>query len=228
MKKELIFFVTLITLSFPTICSAIPPRPGYYVSGFLGVSVPTDQDATSFQFGPGVTTFNDRVEFDPSINIGGTAGFDFGIFRLEGDLSYTNGEMSTITEQNTNIRYTDVDGRLDALAMLFNAFVDLHNTTPITPYFGGGIGFATLHLSDTFGTDTTTGFRELLYLSDDETVFAYQAGAGIEIAFNRMFSLDVGYRYFATEKATFNNHSAITTEIKQESHNVSTGFRWKF
>ncbi len=198
------------------------------MSGFVGVSAQTNTDVISTTLGPGATTFNDRVEFDPSINIGGTGGFDFGFLRVEGELSYKNGEMSKITEQISGTRIDNVDGRLGALAMMFNAFLDLHNDTRVTPYFGGGVGFATLYLSDTFGTETTTGKRSRLYRSDDDSVFAYQAGAGLEIALTKMLSLDLGYRYFGTAKAKFDKNSSTTTELKLESHNASVGLRIKF
>jgi opacity protein-like surface antigen len=228
MKKKLVAFAAFVTLSLPAICLAMPPHPGPYVSGFVGVSVPTNTNVTSTTFGPGATTFDDRVEFDPGINVGGSGGFDFGYLRMEGELSYKNGEMSKITEQTSSTRFANVDGRLGALAMMFNVFLDLHNDTRVTPYFGGGVGFATLHLSDTFGTDTTSGNRSRLYRSDDDTVFAYQAGAGLEIAFTQRFSLDLGYRYFGTTKAKFNNHSSTMTELNLESHNASVGFRIRF
>ena len=183
---------------------------------------------TSTQYGPGVKTFNDRIEFDPSISIGGSGGFDFGYLRIEGELSYKNGEMSSITEKISQTRFANVDGRMGASALMFNAFFDLRNPSPVTPYIGGGIGFATLHLSDTFGTETNTGNRERLYRSDDDTVFAYQVGAGLEIALTRMLSLDLGYRYFGTAKAKFNRNTSTATELKFESHNASVGFRVKF
>jgi opacity protein-like surface antigen len=227
MKKKLIAFAALVTLSLPAICSAMPPQPGPYASGFAGVSVPTNTDVTSTTFGPGATTFNDRVEFDPGINIGGAGGYDFGYLRVEGELSYKNGEMSNITEQISGTKFANVDGRLGALAVMFNAFLDLHNDTRVTPYFGGGVGFANLHLSDTFGTSTATGNRSRLYRSDDDTVFAYQAGAGLEIALTKMLSLDLGYRYFGTTKAKFDKNSS-TTELKFESHNASIGIRIRF
>ena len=66
MKKRLIVFVALAILIIPAIGSALPPRPGPYLSGFLGVTLPVDTDVTSTQYGPGTKTFNDRVEFDPS------------------------------------------------------------------------------------------------------------------------------------------------------------------
>jgi opacity protein-like surface antigen len=227
MNKKLIAFAAFVTLSLPAICLAMPPHPGPYVSGFAGVSVPTNTDVTSTTFGPGATTFNDRVEFDPGINIGGAGGYDFGYIRVEGELSYKNGEMSNITEQNSGTRFANVDGRLGALAMMFNTFLDLHNNTRVTPYFGGGVGFANMHLSDTFGTNTITGNRTRLYRSDDDTVFAYQAGAGLEIALTKMLSLDLGYRYFGTTKAKFDKNLS-TTELKFESHNASVGIRIRF
>jgi len=229
MKKRSFVFVALLVFALPAICSAGPPRPGPYASIFLGASFPTNTSVTSTEFGAGGSTFNDRVEFDPGINIGATGGFDFGFLRLEGELSHKNGEMSTVTEQATNgNRFVNVDGRLGALALLFNIFFDLHNSTPVTPYFGGGVGFATLHLSDTIGTQTDTGDRVILYRSDDDTVFAYQAGAGLEIDLNYGISLDLAYRYFGTSKARFDRNSFTATDLRLESHNASVGLRIKF
>jgi opacity protein-like surface antigen len=228
MEKRLIVLVALAMLAIPRICEAMPLRPGPYVSGFLGISLPTTIDATSTQYSHNAKTFNDRIEFDPGIQIGGSGGFDFGYLRIEGELSYRNGEMSTITEQISKTRIVDVDGRVEVSAAIFNAFFDLRNPSPVTPYIGGGIGFATLLLSDTFGTETNSGYRMRLYESDDDTVLAYQIGAGMEIALTKMLSLDIGYRYFATSKAKFNKNSFTTTEMKFESHNASVGVRIKF
>ncbi|MBA4423746.1 MAG: porin family protein, partial [Syntrophus sp. (in: bacteria)] len=138
MKKKLIVFFALAALAIPTICAAMPPRPGPYVSGFLGVSFPITTNVTSTQYGPGAKTFNDRVEFDPNIHIGGSGGFDFGFLRIEGELSYKNGEMSSITEKISQTRIANVDGRVGASAMMFNAFFDMRNPSPVTPYIGGG------------------------------------------------------------------------------------------
>ncbi len=228
MKKKLIAFIALVMIAIPALCSAMPPRPGPYVSGFLGVTLPVDTDATSTQYGAGAKTFNDRVEFDPGINIGGSGGFDFGFLRVEGELAYKNGEISSITEQSSKVKYANVDGRVGVYSMMFNAFLDLRNPSPVTPYIGGGIGFATLSLDDTFGTDPTTGYRSVLYESEEDTVFAYQAGAGLEIALTSMLSLDLSYRYFGTAKASFNRNTYTATEMKFKSHNASVGFRVKF
>jgi opacity protein-like surface antigen len=228
MKKRMIVVLALAILAVPAISSAMPPRPGPYVAGFFGVAFPVTTDVTSTQYGPGIKTFNDRVEYDPSINIGGSGGFDFGFLRIEGELAYKNGEMSSITEQISNVKYADVDGRVGVSSIMCNAFLDLRNPSPVTPYIGGGIGFATLSLNDTYGTNSSTGYRTRLYEADDISVFAYQVGAGLEIALTNMLSVDLGYRYFGTAKAKFNKNTSTATELKFESHNVSVGFRVKF
>lgn len=223
MKKCLAIVAVLVTMAIPDFCSAVYEQPGVYVSGFFGVSVPRDTDVKTSNS----SSFDDEVEFDPGVYVGGTGGVDFGLLRLEGELSYKRGEMERVNDRTNNIRYTNVDGDLGAFAMMFNAFLDMHNYSPITPYLGGGVGFATLHLSDTIGTPSTGGAPVLLYYSDDDTVFAYQAGAGLEIHLNPMLSLDLGYRYFGTSEASFDRPGG-TTELKLQSHNAAVGFRVKF
>lgn len=228
MKNRIIIAVTLAALVIPALCWAIPARSGGYASGFLGISLARDSDVTSSDF-VNNATFNDKVEFDPGLFIGGTGGYDFGFIRAEGELSYKYAEIASITE-DTGYRFRSPDGNLGALAMMFNAFFDLHNDSPVTPYWGGGIGFATLYLSNTFAIDTGGGVtkRVLLYPSDDTTVFAYQAGAGVEIAINRKLSLDLGYRYFGTAKGTFDKDVTRNVDLKFESHNAALGVRVRF
>jgi len=228
MRRSFITLAAIAVLAFPAVSQATPIHPGPYVSGFIGGSAVTNTDVTSTNFSTlPAGTIRDRVEFDPSINIGGTGGFDFGVVRLEGELSYKHGEISAVNDQTNNIQFRSTDGSLGALAMMANAFIDLHNYSPITPYLGGGIGFAALHLSDTFGFPAGGGSQVLLYSHDDDTVFAYQAGGGLEVALNRRLSLDLGYRYFATSKARF-DRTSIETRMKFESHNGAVGLRVKF
>jgi len=229
MKANVILFFAIASLLIPAICSATPPRPGGYIGGFIGVTAPMDTTVTTDDFILN-TTFTDEAEFDPGVNVGMTGGYDFGYLRLEGELSYKYAEFADITDRADNYRFGNVDGDLGVFAMMFNGFFDLHNASPVTPYFGGGIGFATLYLSDTFGTDTRGGIttRSLLYTEDLDTVFAYQAGGGLEIALNPVLSLDLSYRYFGTDDARFEDNPFQFSKLDFESHNTTIGFRLKF
>ena len=227
MKRILFIVAAFAIFAIPSIASAIPPKPGPYVSGFLGVNVLQNTNVSGTDFNS--LTLNDRVEFDPSISIGGSGGYDFGYVRLEGELSYKHAEISSINDPLGSGTFISPHGSLGAFGVMANGFVDLHNASPVTPYFGGGIGFATLHLNETTGIERGgTGGRLTLYLDDDDTVFAYQAGAGLEIALNRRLSLDVGYRYFATDTARFNGNGSQDLELKYRSHSATVGVRFKF
>lgn len=219
MKKILVLLIIAV-LTIPAVTSAAPYRQGPYLSGFIGVTVPADTDSTGFNL-------NDRIEFDPGLNIGGAFGFDFGVVRLEAELSYKQAEISSVNDKLTGESYRSIDGDVEATALMGNIFIDFDNPGPITPYLGGGVGFATLHQSDVFGTSSSTGSRVVLYDSDDDAVLAYQAGAGIEIALNRQLSLDLAYRYFHTTRATFAN-STFDNEFEFESHNATVGLRLKY
>lgn len=222
--RTIIFILMMAVMAVPEFSMAAQLRQGFYASAFTGITVASDADVSSISGG---SNFNDRAEFDPGINAGGTFGYDFGMGRLEGELSYKHSEIKTVTDRQTGYRYRSVDGSLGAFAVMFNGFVDLRNDSRVTPYLGGGIGFASLHLSDTSGI-ASNGVRTILYDKADATVFAYQLGAGMEIALNRRLSLDVGYRYFATERADFDSDWNSSASMKLETHNGTVGVRFKF
>jgi opacity protein-like surface antigen len=224
MKTYLIAIAALIFLSFPSISSAAAGRPGPYFSAFLGTSFARDTTISGFDNSSlGGTQFSDQVSFDPGVYVGGTGGYDFGFMRLEGELSYRHAGIDTVTENG--FRFRNVDGDVGVFATMFNAFFDIHNPSRITPYLGGGIGFANVHISDTTGFNNTG--KVFLYDRSNDTVFAYQVGAGMDIALTSRYSLDVGYRYFNTEKAKLDG-DFISSEMRFESHNAMVGFKFKF
>jgi len=226
MIKELLTAMMLLA-AVPALASADqsgqePSRMGAYFSGFLGFNNSGDAtlETTDYVFG------DDRkssVEFDPGIYIGGTGGYDFGMFRLEGELSYRAAELNNITSDR-GVRYRRIDTNLGMLAGMVNCFFDLDNSTPVTPYLGGGVGFAALYLDNDLYDDN----GDPVYYEDAATTFAVQVGGGVEFKVNRRFSLDLGYRYFKTGTATFDSEWDLENRLKVESHNVALGFRAKF
>jgi len=225
MKSYLAAIATLIIFSIPSISMAASGRPGPYFSGFLGTSFARDATINSFDTISG-GSFGDQVTFDPGIYIGGTGGYDFGFLRLEGELSYRHAGIDKVTSNSTGERFRNVDGDLGVFATMFNAYFDMHNPSRITPYVGGGIGFATVHISNTNGIGSIQGYTPL-YDESNDTVFASQVGAGMDIAINSRYSLDIGYRYFMTEKANLDG-DVISSNLRFESHNALVGFKFKF
>lgn len=221
MKAYLIAIVTLVVFSIPSLSAAAAGRPGPYFTGFLGTSFARDTAVSGFDYGNSIA-FRDQVTFDPGVYIGGTGGYDFGFLRVEGELSYRHAKIDSVTDQN-GVPFRRVDGDLGAFATMFNVFFDIHNASRVTPYLGGGIGFASVYISDTTSPDITGN----LYDESDDTVAAYQIGAGMDVALTNRFSLDIGYRYFITEKAKLDGNF-ISSDVRFESHNAMVGFKFKF
>lgn len=218
MRKTIVAIAAVTALALPTLASAAQGRPGGYFSGFLGFNQTKDATMETTDFVAG-STFEDRLEFDPGIYIGGTGGYDFGIVRLEGELSYRNAEINQVNADR------GIDSNLGIVAMMFNTFVDLENDTPVTPYLGAGVGFASLSFDDDH-YDRSTG--DPVFYEDDASTYAYQLGAGLEFSITRRFSLDLGYRFFKTGTAEFDSNWDLENDLKVESHNVALGFRAKF
>lgn len=225
MRTYFIAIATLLIFSIPSIGTAAAGRPGPYVSGFLGTSFARDSTINSNDAISG-GSFSDQVTFDPGIYVGGTGGYDFGFLRLEGELSYRHAGIDNVTNSATGERFRNVDGDVGVFATMFNAYFDMHNPSRVTPYVGGGIGFASVHISNTNGIGSTQGYTPL-YDESNDTVFASQVGAGMDIAINSRYSLDIGYRYFVTESANLDG-DIISSNLKFESHNVLVGFKFKF
>ena len=61
-------------------------------------------------------------------------------------------------------------------------------------------------------------------VDDDDTVLAYQVGAGLGYAVNATTTIFVDYRYFATEDPEF----SYSQEAEIDSHNISLGLRYNF
>ena len=83
----------------------------------------------------------------------------------------------------------------------------------ITPYFGGGFGFARAHTSSPGAIDETGGG------------ISYQIGGGIDIRLVRSMTLDIGYRYFGISDAS---NSGGIGNIDLSGSTIMSGIRIGF
>jgi opacity protein-like surface antigen len=83
----------------------------------------------------------------------------------------------------TNFTVAD-EGNVQTWALMANAWIDLGNSSTFTPYIGGGIGYAISKFDGGAVYDGVDGN------------FAWQLGAGVDVAVSDTTSLGLGYRYF--------------------------------
>ena len=182
---------------------SLSAAPGPYVSGQLGMTFLNGSNYSE-------TVKYGTLEYKPGYAVNLAGGYNFGMFRVEGEIGYQKNDMDTASEC---IRGACVSGNISssditALSFLINGYFDFVNSSRFTPYISGGFGMANLDY-------------KIENWSDYDSVFAYQVGAGVAFAINKHFTIDLKYRFFATEELE-------TTIETFESHNIYLGVRYNF
>lgn len=196
MKRSVILAGFLVSLFLTPLAYAVGP----YMSGNLGVAIPLDSD---------IDGTDAKITSDTGFGMLGAVGYDFGMFRLEGELGYQESDLDKIKGYGESF---SLGGDVSVLSGLVNGYVDFHNDTKFTPYLTAGLGMANVDVSS-----------NQYWSSDDDTVFAYQFGAGCTYDITTALALDIRYRYFATDDPEFD-----LMEVELASNNVYAGLRYSF
>jgi len=222
MKKALI---TLAAFSFVTASSpalADNHETGFYGGFSGGYTFFDEQDATDTVVATGAQT-SFQVDLD-----GGWAGFanigyNFGNFRLEVEGGYRNSDIDNVTAGAFGVAgvFLATDGDLTTMSGMANAVVDLPIEGPLTPFLLGGVGFANHEVEISRIANTSVNFK------DDDTVFAYQLGAGLAYEIGDKAALTMQYRWMGSEDYTVADATA-SDEVEYDSHTVMVGLRFGF
>ncbi len=125
---------------------------------------------------------------------------------------YTVSKSTSTVPANMNLR---------AWSLMANAWYDFDVDMPFTPYVGGGFGMAMVQISGNLN-----GFN--LHKKND-TVFAWQLGAGVSMPITDNIKAFLDYRYFAADSAALKlepgfHGGDITANF--DSHTVLVGLRF--
>lgn len=202
-KKFQLFIVVFMLLLIP--CMALGAAPKPYVSVQLGAVSMQDSD-WSDEYSKG--TFEYNTGFAGSL----AGGVKMGMFRVEGELGYQKSNLATgrACIEGECIEGVYMDGDISAYSLLGNFYFDFIKNSAVTPYITAGVGMANIELND-------------LGPGYDDTVLAYQVGAGFAFAFNQQVIVDLKYRYFRTAEPDFDG-----TECDFASSNIYLGLRYNF
>ena len=158
------------------------------------------------------------IKFDTGWAIGAVGGYDFGTWRLEGELAYRSSGAKEVSDSTGS---SPLDGDVTSTALMVNAFYDFKTLSPsVYPYIGAGIG----------GANVSADIKEsgVQVLDDDEIVFAWQLVAGVAFPVSKQLAIDLNYRYFATSDPSLNATTGETVDTEYSSHNVFLGLRYNF
>lgn len=165
-----------------------------------------------------------RITFKPALQGSAVLGWDFESGNPAGEGRV---ELEYSRRSNSLDKLSFVEGRfegsgtLTADSLLVNSFAVFHDNSRWAPYVGVGLGAARIVASD-----LTVAGRPLG--SGSVTVFAYQAGSGIDVALTNRLNLDLGYRFFGTARPAFTETGGRTFRMDYFSHCAVIGLRAGF
>lgn len=156
-----------------------------------------------------------EAEFDTGYIVGGAVGYGvgFGLVapRAELDVSYRDNDFDQVTLGGVT---TPGTGDVTALSGMTNLWFDVPMFGQFKPYFGGGVGASRVAVDDGVNTD-------------EDTVFAWQLGAGLAYQFTPMLAATVDYRWFNAEDPSFNLGGA-NVDAEYRAHSAMAGLRFNF
>lgn len=131
--------------------------------------------------------------------------------------------ITTLTSDRSRDEDVPANLRLRAWSLMANAWYDFDLGLPVTPYVGGGLGLAQVKISGDLDSSR-------LWEKND-SVFAWQVGAGASMPISDSAKLFVDYRYFAADDAHLKlapGYNGGSVKADFNSHSLLVGVRFNF
>ncbi|MCU0818829.1 MAG: acyloxyacyl hydrolase [Beijerinckiaceae bacterium] len=217
--------------------AAIDVGSGFYLRGDLGTGIHAYSNAALVPALAGSGTVASAVDATGFISVG--AGYQFNSFlRTDATLDYRFPSRFQIVENTVGppAGQNVVRGNLSGIVGLANVYVDLGTWHRITPFVGGGIGFATMMTSSV----RDTGFGGFAggsgtAPSKTETRFAWAIHAGLGYDLTANLKAEAAYRYLHIGDVNTARIvctvpcAAFNGRIKSlDSHDLKVGLRYVF
>ena len=213
MRKFLLAAVAAAAIASPAMARDGSPYVG--IEGGILLTEDLDQDVRITEGGV-TTTIDDAytVGFKTGFDGDLIAGYDFGLFRLEGELGYKRIRPNEITLSNAlgdnlgvNSDDFDVSDSGSIISLMANGLLDFGDDDGWSGFVGAGVGTA-----------------RVKFAGDRDSALAWQAVGGVRRAITPNVDLGVKYRFFRTGRVRFNDtfNDGVTTLGLSSSGRVTT------
>lgn len=229
MMRKLAVILALATTAMST--PALARDDAWYVGVEGGAMLVEDID-----FDIGTTQKAARVDHDAGWDVDATIGYDFGSFRAEAEVGYRQANMNTYSSTLVTpvLRlngqtggtlapgtYGYAGGTTSALSFMVNGLLDFGDDDGLQGFVGGGVGVARVKAK--YGLNT---LQDLI--NDSDTVFAWQALAGIRAPLTDNIDVSLKYRFFNAPNVNFVDISGRNFEGRYRSHSILGGITFNF
>ncbi len=204
--------VTWLLTTVTCVAAVEAQAEGWYVFAGFGASFTEDINGSV----EGVPL---REGYGTGFMVFGGSGYRTGPYRLEGELTYAQHAIDTVSLGGTE---GPTGGDRSTLAGLANFYVDFETATRWTPYVGAGIGVASVALNDVSPSSSVR-------LDDSDTVFAFQLKAGLAYTLRPSTQFSIGYRFLSADDSKLRDASGMEVSIEgPQLHTVETGLLYRF
>ncbi|MBE9605886.1 OmpA family protein [Acetobacteraceae bacterium H6797] len=208
------------------------PVSGFYVGAGAGLNLQQETSVDSKGVGlAGVAGNGAKVNFDSGLGAVLSAGYGFGNgLRAEIEGSYRHNWVDD-GRPARGLGHRGASGYNYGIGAMANVLYDFDLGLPmgITPYIGGGVGYAWLNYQDV----KLKGVTDTLDIFGSDGAFAYQGIAGLSLPISSVpgLSLTAEYRYFATLEQELKARSTTDSgkvKVDYANHSVLIGLRYAF
>ena len=187
---------SLLAAAVITGFAAAPASAETYISGNVGSSWMNDTKDGAFKYGMG-----------NGLTALGAIGVRDRCYRFEGEFGY---QKNSVDRLYGPFGTSNWSGNIEVVSLLANAYWDIYTGSGVKPYLTAGVGAARVQ------------FESIPFLSEHDSVFAYQLGAGVAIPLTKGVKLDARYRYFSTAEFSLNDGA----QSRLSSNSVLLGLRF--
>ncbi len=220
-----------------------PSAPLAYGGPYVGIkggvnfdgSDLTYADTASANAGAAFTDISRNTGFDVGVVAGYAFGSRFGMFspRLEAEYGYLSNNVDNLSNSNGTVAGTttgaSADGEINASYGLVNLLLDIPLGYGLTPFIGGGVGYANVRLDNVTATSIGTGGAGFtpgqVAFDDEDTSFAYSLTAGVSYDISRNVTLEVAYRYLDFTNVQIQDANGNRTDDNIDNHQINVGLR---
>jgi OOP family OmpA-OmpF porin len=168
----------------------------------------TKPQATPLRLTDNAGSIGDAVVIHHHVGFEGdfVVGYDFGMFRLEGEAAYQRSSLKRTSVSNAAAAEVDdpglatspvsTSGHVTVGSGMINALLDLEGAG-VTASVGGGFGYARVRYNTTMNPSSALAFR------DDDAAFAYQLLAEIHAPISDHIDVGLKYKYFSTMRLDY-------------------------
>jgi opacity protein-like surface antigen len=228
--------IGLAAIAVSTVLAAAPASAKentWYIGADIGVLLPRDTEIDIGDVNTG-NSFNNAIDLQhkTGYDIDGVVGYDFGGFRVEGELGFKHSTFDAIDPSTEWITFLqgripgtiidpsdiDLDDGIDIVTTMVNGMVDIGPDTGFNGYVGAGAGM---------------GWAKAYGESDGS--FAWQFIAGVRYPVTPTIDLGLKYRYFDMSSLDYNEGTDIAGTVvpinldgNWRSHSILVNMAYNF